>query len=335
MEGQKLLTVKDLKTYFYTSGGVSKAVDGVSFEVEKGEILGIVGESGSGKSVTSSSIIHLLPAKTGKIVGGSIDFNGTDVLKLSQKELLEFRGKDISMIFQNPMTSLSPVFKVGSQMVEMICAHQKVTKAEARNMAEEALKRVGIPDARRRMEAYPYELSGGMCQRVIIAMSVCSKPQMIIADEPTTALDVTIQAQIFELMQDLKNNNDAAILLITHDMGVVAELADNVAVMYMGNIVESGDARAVLTRSAHPYTRALLKSIPVLGRGKKQELEPIKGSTPDPYDRPKGCQFAPRCGYATEQCMQEMPPETEIGPGHFCRCFHNLMGKEGQPDAGN
>ena len=335
MEGQKLLTVKDLKTYFYTSGGVSKAVDGVSFEVEKGEILGIVGESGSGKSVTSSSIIHLLPAKTGKIVGGSIDFNGTDVLKLSQKELLEFRGKDISMIFQNPMTSLSPVFKVGSQMVEMICAHQKVTKAEARNMAEEALKRVGIPDARRRMEAYPYELSGGMCQRVIIAMSVCSKPQMIIADEPTTALDVTIQAQIFELMQDLKNNNDAAILLITHDMGVVAELADNVAVMYMGNIVESGDARAVLTRSAHPYTRALLKSIPVLGRGKKQELEPIKGSTPDPYDRPKGCQFAPRCGYATEQCMQEMPPETEIEPGHFCRCFHNLMGKEGQPDAGN
>ncbi len=158
---------------------------------------------------------------------------------------------------------------------------------------------------------------------------------MLIADEPTTALDVTIQAQIFELMQDLKNNNDAAILLITHDMGVVAELADNVAVMYMGNIVESGDARAVLTRSAHPYTRALLKSIPVLGRGKKQELEPIKGSTPDPYDRPKGCQFAPRCGYATEQCMQEMPPETEIGPGHFCRCFHNLMGKEGQPDAGN
>ena len=312
-----------------------KALDNVNLKVEKGEILGIVGESGSGKSVTSSSIIHLLPAKTGKIVGGSIDFNGTDVLKLSQKELLEFRGKDISMIFQNPMTSLSPVFKVGSQMVEMICAHQKVTKAEARNMAEEALKRVGIPDARRRMEAYPYELSGGMCQRVIIAMSVCSKPQMIIADEPTTALDVTIQAQIFELMQDLKNNNDAAILLITHDMGVVAELADNVAVMYMGNIVESGDARAVMTRSAHPYTRALLKSIPVLGRGKKQELEPIKGSTPDPYDRPKGCQFAPRCGYATEQCMQEMPPETEIGPGHFCRCFHNLMGKEGQPDAGN
>lgn len=169
----------------------------------------------------------------------------------------------------------------------------------------------------------------------MIAMAMSCQPKVLIADEPTTALDVTIQAQIFELMQDLKNNNDAAILLITHDMGVVAELADNVAVMYMGNIVESGDARAVLTRSAHPYTRALLKSIPVLGRGKKQELEPIKGSTPDPYDRPKGCQFAPRCGYATEQCMQEMPPETEIEPGHFCRCFHNLMGKEGQPDAGN
>ena len=169
----------------------------------------------------------------------------------------------------------------------------------------------------------------------MIAMAMSCQPKVLIADEPTTALDVTIQAQIFELMQDLKNNNDAAILLITHDMGVVAELADNVAVMYMGNIVESGDARAVLTRSAHPYTRALLKSIPVLGRGKKQELEPIKGSTPDPYDRPKGCQFAPRCGYATEQCMQEMPPEVEIEPGHCCRCFHDLMGKEGQRDAGN
>ncbi len=238
MEGQKLLTVKDLKTYFYTSGGVSKAVDGVSFEVEKGEILGIVGESGSGKSVTSSSIIHLLPAKTGKIVGGSIDFNGTDVLKLSQKELLEFRGKDISMIFQNPMTSLSPVFKVGSQMVEMICAHQKVTKAEARNMAEEALKRVGIPDARRRMEAYPYELSGGMCQRVIIAMSVCSKPQMIIADEPTTALDVTVQAQVLDLLKELRDKYGTAILLITHNLGVVWDMCDSVIVMYAGKTVE-------------------------------------------------------------------------------------------------
>ena len=254
MEGQKLLTVKDLKTYFYTSGGVSKAVDGVSFEVEKGEILGIVGESGSGKSVTSSSIIHLLPAKTGKIVGGSIDFNGTDVLKLSQKELLEFRGKDISMIFQNPMTSLSPVFKVGSQMVEMICAHQKVTKAEARNMAEEALKRVGIPDARRRMEAYPYELSGGMCQRVIIAMSVCSKPQMIIADEPTTALDVTVQAQVLDLLKELRDKYGTAILLITHNLGVVWDMCDSVIVMYAGKTVEYAPCIDLYNHPLHPYT---------------------------------------------------------------------------------
>ena len=242
MEGQKLLTVKDLKTYFYTSGGVSKAVDGVSFEVEKGEILGIVGESGSGKSVTSSSIIHLLPAKTGKIVGGSIDFNGTDVLKLSQKELLEFRGKDISMIFQNPMTSLSPVFKVGSQMVE------------ARIMAEEALKRVGIPDARRRMEAYPYELSGGMCQRVIIAMSVCSKPQMIIADEPTTALDVTVQAQVLDLLKELRDKYGTAILLITHNLGVVWDMCDSVIVMYAGKTVEYAPCIDLYNHPLHPYT---------------------------------------------------------------------------------
>ena len=236
MEGQKLLTVKDLKTYFYTSGGVSKAVDGVSFEVEKGEILGIVGESGSGKSVTSSSIIHLLPAKTGKIVGGSIDFNGTDVLKLSQKELLEFRGKDISMIFQNPMTSLSPVFKVGSQMVEMICAHQKVTKAEARNMAEEALKRVGIPDARRRMEAYPYELSGGMCQRVIIAMSVCSKPQMIIADEPTGNLDPQRSLEIMTLLERI-NSMGTTMLVVTHEKELVNRFSKRVVAIKNGELI--------------------------------------------------------------------------------------------------
>ena len=214
--------------------------------------------SGSGKSVTSSSIIHLLPAKTGKIVGGSIDFNGTDVLKLSQKELLEFRGKDISMIFQNPMTSLSPVFKVGSQMVEMICAHQKVTKAEARNMAEEALKRVGIPDARRRMEAYPYELSGGMCQRVIIAMSVCSKPQMIIADEPTTALDVTVQAQVLDLLKELRDKYGTAILLITHNLGVVWDMCDSVIVMYAGKTVEYAPCIDLYNHPLHPYTWGLL-----------------------------------------------------------------------------
>ena len=326
MEGQKLLTVKDLKTYFYTSGGVSKAVDGVSFEVEKGEILGIVGESGSGKSVTSSSIIHLLPAKTGKIMGGSIDFNGTDVLKLSQKELLEFRGKDISMIFQNPMTSLSPVFKVGSQMVEMICAHQKVTKAEARNMAEEALKRVGIPDARRRMEAYPYELSGGMCQRVIIAMSVCSKPQMIIADEPTTALDVTVQAQVLDLLKELRDKYGTAILLITHNLGVVWDMCDSVIVMYAGKTVEYAPCIDLYNHPLHPYTWGLLDCMPRLSSNSKEELSTIAGTPPDLRLTGVGCNFANRCPYAQERCRTEVPELTEVSPGHRVACHRQTGG---------
>ena len=310
MEGQKLLTVKDLKTYFYTSGGVSKAVDGVSFEVEKGEILGIVGESGSGKSVTSSSIIHLLPAKTGKIVGGSIDFNGTDVLKLSQKELLEFRGKDISMIFQNPMT----------------CAHQKVTKAEARNMAEEALKRVGIPDARRRMEAYPYELSGGMCQRVIIAMSVCSKPQMIIADEPTTALDVTVQAQVLDLLKELRDKYGTAILLITHNLGVVWDMCDSVIVMYAGKTVEYAPCIDLYNHPLHPYTWGLLDCMPRLSSNSKEELSTIAGTPPDLRLTGVGCNFANRCPYVQERCRTEVPELTEVSPGHRVACHRQTGG---------
>ena len=333
---QPLLEVKHLKTQFRTKRGTVTAVDDVSFSVNQGDTLGIVGESGCGKSVTSLSILQLLPHAVGSVAGGEILYKGEDIAKKGNKEMCRIRGREISMIFQDPMTALNPVFTVGYQINESLLYHDRAkTKSEAKQKAIRLLKDMGIPLPEKRVDEYPYQFSGGMCQRAMIAMAMSCQPKVLIADEPTTALDVTIQAQIFELMQDLKNNNDAAILLITHDMGVVAELADNVAVMYMGNIVESGDARAVLTRSAHPYTRALLKSIPVLGRGKKQELEPIKGSTPDPYDRPKGCQFAPRCGYATEQCMQEMPPETEIELGHFCRCFHNLMGKEGQPDAGN
>ena len=234
------------------------------------------------------------------------------------------------MIFQDPMTALNPVFTVGYQINESLLYHNRAkSKSDAKEKAVSLLKDMGIPLPEKRVDEYPYQFSGGMCQRAMIAMAMSCQPRVLIADEPTTALDVTIQAQIFELMLALKNNHDAAILLITHDMGVVAELADNVAVMYMGNIVESGDARAVLTHSAHPYTRALLKSIPVLGRGKKQELEPIKGSTPDPYNRPKGCQFAPRCEFAADRCMEEMPPEVQLEPGHYCRCFHDLMGKEG------
>lgn len=326
MEGQKLLTVKDLKTYFYTSGGVSKAVDGVSFEIERGEILGIVGESGSGKSVTSSSIIHLLPAKTGKIVGGSINFNGTDVLKLNRKELLEFRGKDISMIFQNPMTSLSPVFKVGSQMVEMICAHQKVSREEAGNLAEEALNRVGIPDARRRMDAYPYELSGGMCQRVIIAMSVCSKPQMIIADEPTTALDVTVQAQVLDLLKELRDNYKTAILLITHNLGVIWDMCDSVIVMYAGKTVEYASCTDLYRRPLHPYTWGLLDCMPKLSSDSREELSAIAGTPPDLRVTGVGCNFANRCPYAEERCRIEVPEMLEVSPGHKVACHRQTGG---------
>lgn len=340
MEQQAIITVKDLRTYFYSDKRCNKVLNGVSFELYKGRTLCVVGESGCGKSVTASSIMQLLP-KLSRIESGAITYHSEkgdiriDQLPRNGKEMRALRGRDIAMIFQDPMTALNPVYTIGFQIGEDLKYHTDLDKRSRRARTLELLTQMGISTPEKRIDQYPHEFSGGMRQRAMIAMAMSCQPKVLIADEPTTALDVTIQAQIFELMQDLKNNNDAAILLITHDMGVVAELADNVAVMYMGNIVESGDARAVMTRSAHPYTRALLKSIPVLGRGKKQELEPIKGSTPDPYDRPKGCQFAPRCGYATEQCMQEMPPETEIGPGHFCRCFHNLMGKEGQPDAGN
>ena len=271
-----------------------------------------------------------------RIEKGEIHFydKGKDIridrLKRKGKEMREIRGDGIAMIFQDPMTALDPVFTVGYQINESLLYHNRAkSKSDAKEKAVSLLKDMGIPLPEKRVDEYPYQFSGGMCQRAMIAMAMSCQPRVLIADEPTTALDVTIQAQIFELMLALKNNHDAAILLITHDMGVVAELADNVAVMYMGNIVESGDARAVLTHSAHPYTRALLKSIPVLGRGKKQELEPIKGSTPDPYNRPKGCQFAPRCEFAADRCMEEMPPEVQLEPGHYCRCFHDLMGKEG------
>lgn len=269
---ENILTVKDLKTYFYTASGIAKAVDGVSFNIAKGETMGIVGESGSGKSVTSSSIIRLLPPRTGKIVGGSIEFEGKDVLALSKKELNDFRGKDIAVIFQDPMTSLDPVFKIGKQMTEMIMAHQNVTKDEAWKMAVEALSKVGIPEPEKRMNSYPYELSGGMCQRVIIAMAVCCKPKLIIADEPTTALDVTVQAQVLELLKELQRDMDTAILLITHNLGVVWEMCDKVMVMYAGNTVEFTDTKTLYSNPRHPYTWGLLDSMPKLSDESKGEI---------------------------------------------------------------
>lgn len=325
---ENILTVKDLKTYFYTASGIAKAVDGVSFNIAKGETMGIVGESGSGKSVTSSSIIRLLPPRTGKIVGGSIEFEGKDVLALSKKELNDFRGKDIAVIFQDPMTSLDPVFKIGKQMTEMIMAHQNVTKDEAWKMSVEALSKVGIPEPEKRMNSYPYELSGGMCQRVIIAMAVCCKPKLIIADEPTTALDVTVQAQVLELLKDLQRNMDTAILLITHNLGVVWEMCDKVMVMYAGNTVEFTDTKTLYSNPRHPYTWGLLDSMPKLSDESKGELKTIPGTPPDLRLTGKCCNFYNRCPYVTEACTQSVPPLVEVEPGHFVACHRqNLTNK--------
>lgn len=325
---ENILTVKDLKTYFYTASGIAKAVDGVSFNIAKGETMGIVGESGSGKSVTSSSIIRLLPPRTGKIVGGSIEFEGKDVLALSKKELNDFRGKDIAVIFQDPMTSLDPVFKIGKQMTEMIMAHQNVTKDEAWKMSVEALSKVGIPEPEKRMNSYPYELSGGMCQRVIIAMAVCCKPKLIIADEPTTALDVTVQAQVLELLKELQRDMDTAILLITHNLGVVWEMCDKVTVMYAGNTVEFTDTKTLYSNPRHPYTWGLLDSMPKLSDESKGELKTIPGTPPDLRLTGKCCNFYNRCPYVTEACTQSVPPLVEVEPGHFVACHRqNLTNK--------
>ena len=325
---ENILTVKDLKTYFYTDSGLAKAVDGVSFNIAKGETMGIVGESGSGKSVTSSSIIRLLPPRTGKIVGGSIEFEGKDVLALSKKELNDFRGKDIAVIFQDPMTSLDPVFKIGKQMTEMIMAHQNVTKDEAWKMAVEALSKVGIPEPEKRMNSYPYELSGGMCQRVIIAMAVCCKPKLIIADEPTTALDVTVQAQVLELLKELQRDMDTAILLITHNLGVVWEMCDKVMVMYAGNTVEFTDTKTLYSNPRHPYTWGLLDSMPKLSDESKGELKTIPGTPPDLRLTGECCNFYNRCPYVTEACTQSVPPLVEVEPGHFVACHRqNLTNK--------
>ena len=324
---ETLLRVSGLKTYFYTASGVAKAVDGVSFSLNRSEVMGIVGESGSGKSVTSNSIIRLLPPQTGRIVAGEILFEDRDILKMSNKELLEFRGKEIATIFQDPMTSLDPVFKIGKQMVEMICAHQKVSKAEARKMAVDALNRVGIPEPEKRMESYPYELSGGMCQRVIIAMAVCCKPKFILADEPTTALDVTVQAQVLDLLKDLQKEMNTSILLITHNLGVVWEMCDKVMVMYAGNTVESADTKTLYSNPLHPYTWGLLDSIPRLSDKAKEDLRTIPGTPPDLRLTGQCCNFYNRCPYMTEECRKSVPPLVEVEPGHFVAC-HRQNGEK-------
>lgn len=333
MNNDVVLSVNDLKINFYNNKRCNKVLKGVSFDIKKGKIMCIVGESGCGKSVTANAIMGLLPDLS-RIEGGTIDFNyNGEIIHISElnrkgKQMRKLRGEGMAMIFQDPMTVLNPVLSVGYQLNENLLYHKKVkNKKEGIERSIKQLKSMGIPLPERRVKEYPHQFSGGMIQRAMIAMAMSCQPRLLIADEPTTALDVTIQAQIFELMLDLKNNNDTGILFITHDMGVVAELADDVAVMYMGNVIECGDVRKVMANPVHPYTRALLKSIPVLGKGKQQILEPIRGSTPEPYSKIDGCQFAPRCDYAKEICRQQMPNEEEIEPNHSCRCFYKIMDK--------
>ena len=320
-----ILSVKDLKTYIYVNNRCNRAVDGVSFDVHKGKTLGIVGESGCGKSITASSIMQLLP-KLSRIESGEIIYYKEnkairiDMLERNGKSMRDLRGADISMIFQDPMTALNPVYSIGSQIKENLIYHTSMDKISMNKKTIEMLKIMGIPLPHQRAEEYPHQFSGGMRQRAMIAMAMACNPKILIADEPTTALDVTIQAQIFELMLNLKKEHQTAIILITHDMGVIAELADEVAVMYMGNIVEKGSVSEVLRKPAHPYTKALLESIPILGKGKKQKIEPIRGSTPDPYQRPEGCQFLPRCNYSSEKCV-ENPSYHHITKTQFVRCW--------------
>ena len=305
---EKLLGIEGLKTYFHTTDGVMRAVDGVSLEVSRGTTLGLVGESGSGKSVTALSIMRLIDAP-GRIEPGSqILFEDRDLLSLNESQLEDVRGKEISMIFQEPMTSLNPVFSIGDQITEAVRVHQKINARKATERAIEMLALVGIASPARRVHDYPHQLSGGMRQRVMIAMALACSPKLLIADEPTTALDVTIQAQILELMRDLRDRFAMSILLITHDLGVVAEMADDVAVMYAGRVVEQGPVGAIFKSPQHPYTEALLHSIPLLGMSQQQPLKVIRGMVPSAMNWPSGCRFAPRCDYVFERCRTDDPP---------------------------
>ena len=324
---EKVLEVKNLKTYFYTDEGEIPAVDGVDFSLERGETLAIVGESGCGKSVTSLSILRLIATPPGKIVDGEILYNGRDLLKLSEKEMRSVRGNDISMIFQEPMTSLNPVFTVGKQIMESLIYHQNMTKEQARERAIEMLRLVDIPNPEKCINNYPHNLSGGMRQRVMIAMALACNPKVLIADEPTTALDVTIQAQILKLMAELQKKTETGIILITHDLGIVAQIARNVMVMYAGEAVEYADVRSIFKDPRHPYTIGLLKSIPSIHET-QDELYTIKGMVPSSKNLPKGCLFAPRCEYATERCLQERPPLVDIGEGRKLRCWNCTGGEK-------
>jgi peptide/nickel transport system ATP-binding protein len=317
-----LLEVKNLRTHFPTRAGLVRAVDGVSFYLDRGELLGLVGESGCGKSITALSVMRLI-APPGKIVSGEILFDGKDLLKLSDREMRQMRGDDIGMIFQDPMTSLNPVYTIGEQIAEALRLHQNLSRKQAKQAAIEAMREVSIPDPSRRVDDYPHQLSGGMRQRVMIAMALACNPRLLIADEPTTALDVTIQAQILELLNELRKQRELAVLLITHDLGVVAEVADRVAVMYTGRIVEESPVGELFARPKHPYTEGLLRSVPKLTSehvAKKERLETIEGTVPRPTDLPPGCHFAPRCSHWMPRCSEEEIPLYELEGAVKVRC---------------
>ena len=315
-----LIEIKDLKTSFFTSDGELRAVDGVSFEIEEGKTMGLVGESGCGKSVTALSTMQLIPKAAGRVVGGEIRYRGDNLLSFDETRMRHIRGNEISMIFQEPMTSLNPVFSVGAQIEEVIILHQRLAKKDARDKAIEMLRQVKIPEPEIRIDDYPHQLSGGMRQRVMIAMALSCNPSLLIADEPTTALDVTIQAQILALIEELQDELGMSLLLITHDLGVVAEQADDVAIMYAGKIVERAVPGVIFSRPLHPYTLGLLKSIPGYS-GAKKKLEAIPGIVPSPLDLPAGCRFSDRCARAEDGCKDAEPELREVEGGHWVSCF--------------
>ncbi len=322
---EKLLEIKDERLSFFTPAGEVKALNGVSFSMEEGEVLGIVGESGSGKSVTAYSVMGLT-AYPGKLIGGTIRFNGHEIEKMKEKDFRKIRGNEVSIIFQDPMTSLNPVYTIGNQIVEVILLHTDKTKKEAYARSKELLELVGINEPEKRLKQYPHELSGGMRQRVMIAIALACEPKLLIADEPTTALDVTIQAQILELMQELREKLKMGIIMITHDLGVVASMCEKIAVMYAGHIVEYGTADEIFYNPRHEYTKGLIKSIPKLNAEKIERLVPIEGQPVDLLNPPAGCPFAPRCEKCMKICLREMPPKTVLSDTHYSNCW--LLQKE-------
>ncbi len=329
MNGEPILKVRDLRTYFNTDEGVVKAVDGVSFDLHKGETLGIVGESGSGKSVTNLSVMQLIPMPPGKIMGGEAILDGEDLLKKSEKEMRTIRGKRISMIFQDPMTSLNPFLRISTQIVETIQLHEGLEKKQARAKAIDMLKTVGIPTPERKIDNYPHQFSGGMRQRVMIAIALSCNPEIIIADEPTSALDVTIQAQILELLKKLADDFGTSVIMITHDLGVVAGMCDNVAVMYAGRVVERGPVEEIFARPQHPYTKGLIKSVPRLDTAGQGRLFSIEGQPPNVIDLPDCCPFHPRCEFAMDICRTKYPPYEQLGESRDVSCW--LYSKEKIP----